>query len=88
MTSTSANRSFITKCAAVDGGWSASGTAKNPGTADATYAITIFFTDAHATVQDFATASVTVKPGQTRDWTAAKKFAAATPTNCVFRGVG
>ena len=78
----------LTKCAAVDGGWSASGTAKNAGTADATYAITIFFTNDHATVQDYATASVTVKPGATLDWTASKKFAAATPTNCVLRGVG
>jgi hypothetical protein len=78
----------ITKCAAADGGWSASGTAKNAGTSDATYAITVFFTDAHATVQDFATTSVTVKAGQTQDWSAAKKFTAASPTECVLRGVG
>ena len=78
----------ITKCAASDGGWTASGTAKNSGTGDATYAITIFFTNAHATVQDYATTSVTVKAGQSADWTASKKFTASTPTNCVLRGVG
>jgi hypothetical protein len=78
----------ITKCAAADGGWSASGTAKNAGTSDTTYAITVFFTDSHATVQDFATTSVTVKAGQTENWSAAKKFVAANPTLCVLRGVG
>ena len=78
----------VAKCAASDGGWTASGTAKNAGTADATYNLTIFFTNEHATVEDFATASVTVKPGATGDWTATKKFTATTPTNCVLRGVG
>jgi hypothetical protein len=78
----------ITKCAASDGGWSASGSAKNSGPSDTTYAITVFFTDSHATVQDFATTSVTVKAGQTQDWSATKKFAAANPTLCVLRGVG
>jgi hypothetical protein len=78
----------VTKCVAVDGGWAASGTAKNPGPSDTTYAITVFFTDAHATVQDFATTSVTVPAGETQDWSAAKKFTAANPTNCVLRGVG
>jgi hypothetical protein len=78
----------VTKCVASDGGWTASGTAKNSGTGDATYAITIFFTNAHATVQDYATTSVTVPAGKSVDWTAAKKFTASTPTNCVLRGVG
>jgi hypothetical protein len=78
----------VTKCVASDGGWTASGTAKNSGTGDATYAITIFFTNAHATVQDYATTSVTVPAGKSVDWSAAKKFAASTPTNCVLRGVG
>jgi hypothetical protein len=78
----------VTKCGASDGGWTASGTATNSGTGDTTYAITIFFTNAHATVEDFATASVSVKAGQSQDWTAAKKFTASSPTNCVLRGVG
>jgi hypothetical protein len=78
----------VTKCAASDGGWTASGTARNSGTGDATYAITIFFTNSHATVQDYATTSVTVGAGKSVDWTAAKKFTASTPTNCVLRGVG
>ena len=78
----------VSKCAATSGGWLASGTAANSGTSAATYAITIFFTNAHATVEDYATASVTVKPGQTQDWSASKQFSASTPTNCVLRGVG
>ncbi len=78
----------VAKCAATADGWGASGTAKNSGTADATYAITIFFTNDHATVEDYATATVTAKAGASADWTAAKKFAATTPTNCVLRGVG
>ncbi len=78
----------ITKCAAADGGWAASGTAANTGTADVSYDITVFFTNAHATVEDFATTSVTVKAGKTQPWTATKKFTATDPTNCVLRGVG
>ena len=78
----------VTKCIAADGGWAVSGTAANPSTADVSYAITVFFTNDHATVEDFATAAVTVKPGQTVAWSATKKFAATTPTNCVLRGVG
>jgi hypothetical protein len=78
----------VTKCAATADGWLASGTAKNSGTADVKYAITVFFTNEHATVQDFATASVSVKAGGSTDWTASKKFSAAKVTNCVLRGVG
>ncbi len=78
----------ITKCAAIVGGWAASGTASNPGSTTVDYTITVFFTNAVATVQDFATASVTVAPGQSSSWTASKLFAAADPTSCVLRGVG
>jgi hypothetical protein len=78
----------VAKCAATADGWGASGTVKNSGTADATYAITIFFTNDHATVEDYATATVSAKAGASADWTAAQKFAATTPTNCVLRGVG
>ena len=78
----------VAKCAATADGWGASGTVKNSGTADATYAITIFFTNDHATVEDYATATVRAKAGASADWTAAKKFTATTPTNCVLRGVG
>jgi hypothetical protein len=78
----------LTKCAAIEGGWSASGTASNPGTTAVDYAITVFFTNAAATVQDFTTASVTVAPGQSLTWTASKQFAAASTTSCVLRGVG
>jgi hypothetical protein len=77
----------ITSCAAVAGGWSASGTAANPGRTTASYAITIFFTTAYNTVLDFATASVSVAPGKTAKWVASKKFSAVTQLVCVLRGV-
>jgi hypothetical protein len=77
----------VTKCSAADGGWQAVGTANNTGTADESFAITIFFTNDHATVEDYATTSVTVKAGKSVDWTAVKKFTASNPTNCVLRGV-
>ncbi len=77
----------ITSCAAVDGGWGASGTAKNPGTSAVTYDITIFFTSTGATVLDYATASVKVAAGKTENWTAAAKFAAPSNVLCVLRGV-
>ena len=77
----------VTKCSATDGGWQAVGTANNTGSADESFAITIFFTNDHATVEDYATTSVTVKAGKSVDWTAVKKFTASNPTNCVLRGV-
>jgi hypothetical protein len=77
----------VSKCSAADGGWQAAGTANNTGTAAETFAITIFFTNSHATVEDYATTNVTVKAGQTANWTATKKFTATAPTNCVLRGV-
>jgi hypothetical protein len=78
----------ITACAATAGGWTASGTAANTGGKSVKYDITIFFTNDQATVEDFATASVTVKAGGNEKWTATKKFTAATTTRCVLRGVG
>ena len=78
----------ITACAGVAGGWAASGTATNSTTKSVKYDITIFFTNDKATVEDFATTSVTVKADGNEKWTASKQFAAAATTRCVLRGVG
>ncbi len=75
-------------CKPTADGWSASGTATNPGDAAATYTITVFFTTTAATVIDSATSKVTVKPHDDGKWTAAAAFAAPAKTLCVLRGVG
>lgn len=78
----------VTQCAASDGGWSATGTAANPGKEKADYTITVFFTTESATVVDYAETKVTVEPGKTADWKAAKQFTAPAKTLCVLRAVG
>lgn len=77
----------ISKCAKTDDGWGASGTAKNTGTKDATYSITVFFTTTGATVIATAETKVDVKAGRSADWTAAATFTAAPEMRCVIRGV-
>ena len=77
----------ITGCAAVDGGWGASGTAKNSGSSSETFDITIFFTSPGATTLDYARASVKVAAGKTESWTASAKFSAPQDVLCVLRGV-
>ena len=78
----------LTKCAAVSGGWSASGVAKNPSTAPVSYTITVFFTTNGATVQDYARTVVRVPAGKSGNWTAQKQFSAPKPPLCVMTGVG
>jgi hypothetical protein len=78
----------ITACAAISGGWSASGTATNDSLVTATYAITIFFTTAQATVLDYATTTVKVAAGKSQKWSAAALFTAPKGMRCVLRGVG
>jgi hypothetical protein len=78
----------ISACQAVDGGWSASGTAINPGAQSEDYTITVFFTDDAATVIDSVETKVSVSPGGHEKWTAAGKFIAPAKTLCVLRGVG
>jgi hypothetical protein len=78
----------LSTCAADGAGWKASGTASNPGTAPVRYNITVFFTNQHATVQNYAVTDVTVAPGKTQPWSARKDFAAAPKSICVLRGVG
>jgi hypothetical protein len=76
-----------TECAAVDGGWRAAGSAKNPGDAARTYEITVFFTTSTATVLATGTTSVEVEPGATAEWSIAKDFTAPSGTLCVLAGV-
>ncbi|MFC5501548.1 hypothetical protein ACFPJ4_04745 [Lysinimonas soli] len=78
----------ITSCAANDGGWAAKGTVANLGDGPKTYTITVFFTTSTATVLHTDAVTVSVKPGQTADWTIDGKFVAPAGTRCVLRGVG
>jgi hypothetical protein len=82
-------RKFVTqtKCGAITGGWSASGTAKNPTTAERTYKITVFFTTTHATTLNFAITTVKVAPSKTGTWTASKKFPAQKQMLCPMPGI-
>ncbi len=77
----------LASCAAEPGGWKASGTAKNTGTKQTSYTITVFFTTSKATVQSYAKTTVKVAPGLSAQWTAAGRFPAAKGTLCVLRGV-
>ncbi len=77
----------IAACDQTGGGWAASGTVTNSGQSTKTYDITVFFTSAKATVEDYATTSVKVKPGDHQDWKASKDFPALSGTLCVLRGV-
>jgi hypothetical protein len=74
-------------CKATANGWGATGTATNPAAAAHTYTLTVFFTDAHATVIGFGSTKVAVQPGGKETWTIASKFHPAPTTFCVLRGV-
>lgn len=78
----------IGTCEAGDGGWTASGVAKNPGKEDVEFTITIFFTTESATVLESAQQKVKVKAGGEEKWTATKKFTAPPVVKCVLRAVG
>ncbi|MEO3814274.1 hypothetical protein ABGB17_35195 [Sphaerisporangium sp. B11E5] len=76
-----------TKCAAIPGGWSAQGTAKNPGRKEITYKIIVHFTTTKATTLDYAQTRVTVPPGETTKWSAEKHFAAQREMLCPMPGI-
>lgn len=76
-----------TGCAAVDGGWAATGTAENPGTGDVTYRVVVIFTDAQSRGVTSSTVDVPVAAGETADWTAAAEFSPPSGTQCVLAGV-
>jgi hypothetical protein len=77
----------LSSCKAAKGGWSAGGTIKNSTHATATYKITIFFTNAHATDLDYAATSVRVAAGKSKPWSTTATFAAPKQVLCVLRGV-
>jgi hypothetical protein len=78
----------VSSCAAVAGGWAATGTATDPGAAAAEYTITVFFTTTGATVIDAAQTKVSLTAGQSRTWKISEQFHAAPTMLCVLRGVG
>lgn len=78
----------MTGCDAADGGWSASGTAKNSGDAGRTYTITVFFTTDGGTVLGTGDTEVTIEAGESADWEVVAELTPAPTTLCVLRGVG
>lgn len=78
----------MSSCKASDGGWQASGTAKNPTDQPADYTVTVFFTTSGGTVIGTGQSDVTVKPGAEEPWTVSSSFHAPSDTRCVLRGVG
>ncbi|MCT1478395.1 hypothetical protein [Microbacterium sp. p3-SID336] len=78
----------ITSCAASDGGWTAAGTVTNPTEDDASYVVTVFFTNSAATVVGSGQATVEVDGGATTDWSVTSDFVAPNETLCALRGVG
>ena len=78
---------LLTGCDKASGGWQAKGTAKNTGSAKATYQVVVFFTDRYSRVVDSATTDFTVAAGKTADWVAHQKFTPPTGVKCVLRGV-
>lgn len=79
----------ITKCQArPGGGWMASGTARNTGSTEQTYRITIFFTTTSATFIASADTTVKVAAGKTEQWSAGSVFKNPEAMLCVLRGVG
>ena len=77
----------MSACRAATGGWSAGGTVKNGTGKSATYVITVFFTNTHATDLGFANTSVVVAAGKSKPWTVKATFAAPRSVRCVLRGV-
>jgi hypothetical protein len=77
----------IKACEAADDGWRATGTVVNPGRADATYALTVFFTTDAGTVIGFGSTEVDVPASGEREWNIDGEFVSPDPTLCVLRGV-
>jgi hypothetical protein len=78
----------VSNCASSSGGWSARGTASNPGSASKTYTITVFFTTSTGTVVGVAATHVTVAKGKTARWATVAQIPTANDLSCVLRGVG
>lgn len=79
---------LLSTCEKTDKGWSAAGTASNPGKKTVEYEITVFFTTSQATVIETGKTKVEVKPGKDAKWSIKKDFKTAPTMLCVLRGVG
>jgi len=77
----------LSNCGAVSGGWSAGGTVKNSMGHQATYQITVFFTDTGATDLAYGVTNVPVAAGKSSPWSVTTRFAAPSQVLCVLRGV-
>ena len=78
---------LLTGCEKAAGGWQATGTAKNSGSAKATYQVVVFFTDKYSRVIDSSTTNFTVSAGTTDKWSASKNFTPPAGVQCVLRAV-
>jgi len=77
-----------TSCKAAPGGWEASGSIHNSSHKDHDYQLTVYFTDAQATVLGSARTSSNVAAGQAGSWNVNAQFNAPSQVNCVLVGVG
>jgi len=82
------DRVRLTTCAATDGGWSASGTARAGKVGSERYRITVFFTTDRATVVGWGRTTVEVAAGQSVEWSVSADLAVEGDLLCVLRGVG
>ena len=77
----------LTGCASQPGGWIASGAAVNPTKKAVSYTITVFFTNAQATVETYGKTTLAVPAHKSGTWSIPVVFAVSQPTVCVLRGV-
>jgi hypothetical protein len=77
----------IDSCAQAKGGWEATGTASNPGSATVDYSVTIFFTTDRGTVIGTGRARTRVPGGKTGRWSVSVPLTAASGTRCILRRV-
>lgn len=77
----------LTGCRRTPQGWRAGGTVENTGAEPREYSIVVFFTDAQARAVDSATATVAVRPGDDRRWTAQRRFDGPDDVRCLVRAV-
>jgi len=82
------SRVQMTSCAKAAGGWSAAGTAKNPGKKAASYTITVFFLAPAGTVLGFGQTTAHVGARKAVTWHVSDTFTAPANTRCSLRGVG
>lgn len=82
------DRVRLSTCAATDGGWSASGTARAGKAGSERYRITVFFTTDRATVVGWGRTTVEAEAGQSVEWSVSADLPVEGDLLCVLRGVG